>query len=806
MNEQIEVSFTEYEAKVSFDDREIILPLPPPEDYGYETEEYYREQLSAFPSKTVEEVLEKIRNEIEKRKKPKNVLKEEALKWFEFGLTPIPIVFVEEEKGVSKRPLVEWSQYREKKLSKEEFESFPWEKAEGFALICGDQAKNGAYFCAIDYDVKNVSEEAKKKGLEVLDKFRVTRIERTTSGGLHYIYFSKKKPSSISAYHNDSALELLGDGKLCVMAPSKGYKRENDNWPTTVEDLESEFLEALKQAEIIREEKKAETWFDSKENLPYRGENPPCIEKLLEGVKEGIRNETAIRLASYFLNFKKLGMKKTEKILSEWNEKNESPLSKEELSNVLKSAAKGKYVYGCNDNILKSFCSEECPFFKKEKKFDEETEKKIQEAVEKILNSENQLLALKPFLDEIVVGEDENKQIIFVLLLGSKYKDVKKKQIVLLKGTEGGGKSTLASLAEVFNVKKVGRFTAHALEYSDVKNYDVLYIQELGSMDEETQGVATIKFLSSDDKGFIVEYTVKDESGRLTTEQKRIPAITTISTTTRLEIDRQFERRSWLLNVDETPEQTNRILLQKAKIEAQEGEILLGLRKITDYDFSKEVVRRFVEQYKEVKIVTPFPTTVANYLGSESLRARSDIGKLYAFISLYASLQTKRLKKIEKGNDVVYLVTPEVAVEALQLIQYALEGMIGGMDKRVLPLIQTLEEMATSPNPGTLSSDDKQGLEGFAIDKDMRDKLARKLGISGRSVKRYLDFLEERGIASGDDKKPKTYTILYDVDVIRRKLGGVLAVEKVKQELIKKMKAEMEERLKGSFSGFSDQN
>jgi energy-coupling factor transporter ATP-binding protein EcfA2 len=91
------------------------------------------------------------------------------------------------------------------------------------------------------------------------------------------------------------------------------------------------------------------------------------------------------------------------------------------------------------------------------------------------------LQALKPHLDVVIVGEDDNKQAIYTLLIGSKFADLDKKQIIILKGTEGGGKTTIAStLTGFFKTKTVGRFTEHALEYSDIKGYEVLYIKELG--------------------------------------------------------------------------------------------------------------------------------------------------------------------------------------------------------------------------------------------------------------------------------------------------------------------------------------
>jgi hypothetical protein len=50
--------------------------------------------------------------------------------------------------------------------------------------------------------------------------------------------------------------------------------------------------------------------------------------------------------------------------------------------------------------------------------------------VERIVNSENQLAALKPHLDAVIVGEDANKQAIYTLLIGSKFADLDKKQII----------------------------------------------------------------------------------------------------------------------------------------------------------------------------------------------------------------------------------------------------------------------------------------------------------------------------------------------------------------------------------------
>jgi hypothetical protein len=322
-----------------------------------------------------------------------------------------------------------------------------------------------------------------------------------------------------------------------------------------------------------------------------------------------------------------------------------------------------------------------------------------------------------------------------------------------------------------FNVKEVGRFTEHALEYSDLKNHEVLFIKELGSMDLDKHGVAAIKFLSADDRGFTVEYTVRDsETGRFRTEQKRIPAMTTISTTTRLMLDSQFERRAWLFNVDESSGQTERVKRWKAWLGRQRDEVKVGMRRITDYEFSREVVRRFITQLKPCKIIIPFRETLADILKSESLRVRGDIDKVYTFIELYGLFNLRRLQKI---RDDVYAVTPDVALEAIKIAEKPLVSMLGSGDERVKPLLQALREL---------------GLKAFdVIDKGIREQIAVKLGKSEETVRLYLNLLEKRDVLSSDSKKPKTYTLLYPLQDVEQKLCEKSLILKISDDLHGKM-------------------
>jgi Holliday junction resolvasome RuvABC ATP-dependent DNA helicase subunit len=177
----------------------------------------------------------------------------------------------------------------------------------------------------------------------------------------------------------------------------------------------------------------------------------------------------------------------------------------------------------------------------------------VMETVNHILGSQDPMQGVMYHLNNLIAGEEANKATIFLLLLSAKVEDAKRKQIILVKGEPGAGKTTLMGIADLFNTKKIGRFTAHALDYTDLSHFDVLELQEVGFLDQEDQGVSTLKFLSPDDKGYTVACTVRDkETGKFIAEEHRIPPITLIASTTRVELDPQFERRAWPINPDES--------------------------------------------------------------------------------------------------------------------------------------------------------------------------------------------------------------------------------------------------------------
>jgi len=200
-----------------------------------------------------------------------------------------------------KQPLHNWSQWQTQRQTEEQFVGLPWLEADGFAVICGQQLFNGYYFGGLDFDVKNLPAEVVEKGRQVLKHLPITQIEQTPSGGQHWIYHCRNKPKTISTYHSECGLELLGEGKLCIMAPSQGYKRLNDNMPTVVTDIEAIFNQALRELGVVKVKAAATTPHTAKKVMEPR----PCIVEALKRQLTGAAGHL-MRLAAA-AEYKRLG-------------------------------------------------------------------------------------------------------------------------------------------------------------------------------------------------------------------------------------------------------------------------------------------------------------------------------------------------------------------------------------------------------------------------------------------------------------------------------------------------------------------
>jgi len=174
-----------------------------------------------------------------------NSLKDAAFEYWQLGHRIVPIIIEAE-----KIPLVEWRRWQNEEQTLQDFEDLPWDRANASAVICGVRLNNDFCVGVLDLDVekagKPLPQEVLEKQGEVAGAMPVTQLEETPSSGKHLIYFSKAPVQSKT--YDACGIEILGEGKLCIMAPSKGYKKLNDNLPSELQNLNFRFEEALEKA------------------------------------------------------------------------------------------------------------------------------------------------------------------------------------------------------------------------------------------------------------------------------------------------------------------------------------------------------------------------------------------------------------------------------------------------------------------------------------------------------------------------------------------------------------------------------
>ena len=207
-----------------------------------------------------------------------------ARSYHALGLSVIPFKVTKKDEEYTKIILAQgWKKWETEQQTYNEFEALKWKVANAFAIILGTQAKNGMYLSVIDYDCKgkDVLDEVKEKGRTLLKEFPITYMEKTVNNGVHLIYWTRAKPKTIGTYHNTASLELLGDKKLCLMAPSIGYSKLNDNSPTEIEDIEQIFLSVMEKHSFLKKQPKpkAQPTHSKKSTL---NRPRPCIVEALK--------------------------------------------------------------------------------------------------------------------------------------------------------------------------------------------------------------------------------------------------------------------------------------------------------------------------------------------------------------------------------------------------------------------------------------------------------------------------------------------------------------------------------------------
>jgi len=245
------------------------------------------------------------------------------------GLSFIPIPYQ------AKAANIKWEEYQQRKPNDNEISNwFLNGHKTNIAVICGQVSDN---LVVLDCDSIEKFYELAVVICELTnteDILDFTTIIKTSHG--YHIWLKTSDPVKSQKF---PSLDIKGEGGYVVAPPSVHpsgsiYEFANDVYVPAIRRIES-----LKDIGIDIEQKQpGET----------SSNQPGWVSQLLQGVSEGGRNDSAIKLAGYFRNHHPIDI--TETILTSWNLKNNPPLPDYEIQQVIKSA------YGYTGYINSSLC------------------------------------------------------------------------------------------------------------------------------------------------------------------------------------------------------------------------------------------------------------------------------------------------------------------------------------------------------------------------------------------------------------------------------------------------------------------
>jgi hypothetical protein len=242
-----------------------------------------------------------------------------------------------------------------------------------------------------------------------------------------------------------------------------------------------------------------------------------------------------------------------------------------------------------------------------------------------------------------LIGEKFNKLLCYIAAVSRKMADPLS---VLILSSSGAGKSALQDATLFFtppeDVVKLTSITGKALFYKGEKSlkHKLLAIEEEAGAEEAVYAIRNL--ISA--KELVIEVTVKDyATGKMTTMENRVEGPTAVFiTTTNPETDPETRSRFFVTNVDESREQTRKILEFQRKVQTLEyqvkrSELLTVARKHWNYQ----------RLLKPMLVVNPYAEKLC--FVDDRLQGRRDQPKYLSLIRSVAFMRQLQ-KKIKKHN------------------------------------------------------------------------------------------------------------------------------------------------------------
>jgi hypothetical protein len=338
----------------------------------------------------------------------------------------------------------------------------------------------------------------------------------------------------------------------------------------------------------------------------------------------------------------------------------------------------------------------------------------------------------KAVADSGLIGEERQAKLIY-LALTSRLLD--RPVSIVVKGPSSGGKSNLTDkVLQFFPPQAYYRLTGssvRALAYGTASlEHRVLVIAEAAGLAKDI-GAYLIRSLLSEGR-VRYETVEKSESGGLQARMiERDGPTGLLTTTTWLALEPELETRLITVPIDDSPEQTRRIMIGHAA----------GL--VAQGDLTPWLELQIWLTSGDQDVVVPFAATLANMIPPISIRLRRDFAALLRLIQTHALLHRATRPRDERGRIVAILEDYEVIYELIaDLVAQGAGALVPKSVRETVDAVAAVIADKTLPVNRAKASmfgvDISDVLHATASLKEVAEALKRDKGTTSRRVREAI--------------------------------------------------------------------
>ena len=273
------------------------------------------------------------------------------------------------------------------------------------------------------------------------------------------------------------------------------------------------------------------------------------------------------------------------------------------------------------------------------------------------LQKENLLEELNKLIEQSgIVGEVNSRLLLFII--ASSYK-TKSPLHAIVQGSSGSGKTHLISkIADIIPQEDVLRFTR--ITESSLYNWGeyelvnkLLIIEDLDGLKEEAM-FAMRELISNQRLSSSV--SIKDKKGNIKSTKKEVKGVfSSLSATTKGEIYEDNMSRSFLLAVDESQDQTDKIInYQNKRIAGEINE--------KDQEKAKELLQKIIRALKVEEVQNPYATQIQL---PENVHKKRRLNEMFQSIIKQITIINQYQRRTQNNRIVTEIIDIENAVEIL---------------------------------------------------------------------------------------------------------------------------------------------